>query len=140
MKNSVIILLLATISIFSCKKEEVVAPTPEYNNIVVGNYQVIRLDLNGKIYLLPNNTVGVSAGVSVKTIFKNRVQATLTVQSASGKVPYTFLASDLSKEVNSESILFINPILGNFKPSTKQLNLSGVTESGETIKIIATTF
>ena len=134
MKNSLIILLFASLSIFSCKKETEVI-TPDYSNTVIGNYAVARLELNGKIAILPAN--GVSAGVSVVIITKNKVKSTLTVQSQTGKVVYNFLASDLRKDDYGTSINFENPSLGSYDPTGKKLILSGITESGETVKIIA---
>jgi hypothetical protein len=134
MQKFLIILFFATLSL-SCKKDEVVPETPDYSNQVVGNYAVSRLDLNGKIAILPSN--GVTSGIQIKVLSKNRVQLILTVQSATQKTVYNFLPNDVRKDPNAELLIFDTPYLGEYAPSIKRLSLSGVTEAGETIKVIA---
>jgi hypothetical protein len=128
-------LIIASLSFTACKKTEVVPETPDYSTQVIGNYAVSRLDLNGKIAILPAN--GVTSGIQVKVLAKNRVQLILTVQSATQKTVYNFLPNDIRKDPFADVIIFDNPYLGDYVPSTKRMNLSGVTEAGETIKVIA---
>jgi hypothetical protein len=135
MKKHLIILFIASLSFTACKKTEVVPETPDYSTQVIGNYAVSRLDLNGKIAILPAN--GVTSGIQVKVLAKNRVQLILTVQSATQKTVYNFLPNDIRKDPFADVIIFDNPYLGDYVPSTKRMNLSGVTEAGETIKVIA---
>ena len=135
MKNYLVILLFVTLSFTACKKDEVVPETPDYSNQVIGNYAVSRLDLNGKIAILPAN--GVTSGVQIKVLSKNRVQLILTVQSSTQKTVYNFLPNDVRKDPNAQLLIFDTPYLGEYAPTIKRLSLSGVTEAGETIKVIA---
>ena len=136
MKNQILILIALIIVTFSCKKDEPIAPAIiDYNNEVIGNYQVLRLELNGKIAILPTATV--SAGISVKSIGVNKVSTTLTVISTTGKVVYNFVNSDVKKDDVTKIITLANPNIATYDQSKRSFTFSSVTDAGELVKGIA---